>query len=220
MCKRLVGWMAAFVLIPLATMAAHECRADGITVRFDQEVYVVNGPGDSFVAQILIDGDSSAEGIQTVASGLFSAGVMMSFNDLKANVGGGANVVIPAELDYFGFSASSLVSVTPPGEVAFHGNVDQSNAPPTAYNGSPLAEVTITNLASAVDSYPLSLDFSRDLGVDEDFFVAGNGITLDPMITFVPSRVFVAEPSTAMLTFISLVSLFGWRRLRRRSESS
>lgn len=219
MWKRSVHWMAALGLVILATLEAGECRAGDMTVRFDKDVYVVNGPGEQIVAQILIDGDSSTDGVQPVLNGLFSAGVKMSFNDIKADVGALADVVIPPEMDFFGFFAPALVSVTPSGEVAFHANIDQFNSPLVPYSGSPLATVTITNLAGAIDSYPLNLGFSRDLGVNEHFFVDGSGNTLDPVIAFVPSRVLVVpEPSTAMLALTSLAFLFGWRlSVRRRN---
>ncbi len=220
MWKRPVPWMAFVVLILLATWKARDCQA-GLTVRFDQDVYTVNGPGEQIFAQILIDGDSSIDGIQPVPNGLFSVGVKMSFNNVQADVGAVTDVMIPPEMDFFGFSASALVSIVPPGEVAFHANVDQFNSPLEPYNGSLLATVTITNLASAIDSYPLSLDFSRDLGINEDFFVNGDGTTLDPEITFVPSLVMVIpEPSSlAQMSLVSLVllaSVCGRRLVPRR----
>ena len=101
--------------------------------------------------------------------------------------------------------------------VGVHANVNQFNNPLLGYNETLLATVTLTNLADAVDSYPLMLDFSRDLGINEDFFLDINGTTLDLEIMFVPSRVLVIpEPSTAAFVIISLLTLFGWRLMNRQ----
>lgn len=193
-----------FVVISIQTallLNTSVCRGE-IMVSFDKDLYVVDGPGEQITIKILIDGDAMRDGFQPVPDGLFSAGVKMTFNNVKASVAALADVAIAPEIDFFGFNNSALVSVNP-GEVAFHGNVDQFNAPPIPYSGALLATVTLTNLASAVDSYPLQLDFSRDLGVNEDFFVDGSGTTLDSMITFVPSQVTVVpEPSAAILGLV------------------
>ncbi|MCP4195470.1 MAG: PEP-CTERM sorting domain-containing protein [Planctomycetaceae bacterium] len=182
---------SATIVFVVFAFAVTVGRSEGITVRFDQEVYQVSGPGETVVAQVLIDGDSSREGLQPISAGLFSAGITMMFDGEKAEIGTVADVTIQRELNYFGFSAPALIELTSTGEVSLHGNVSQSNSPPVAYQGAPLAKVVLTNRASAIDSYPLELDFSRDLGPNEDFFVDGSGVTRDTQIIFLPSRVVV-----------------------------
>ena len=141
----------------------------------------------------------------------------MSVSPTKANVDSLADVVVPTVMDFFGFGSPAFVGITPAGEVGVHANIDQFNIPLLGYNGTLLATVTLTNLAEAVDSYPLVLDFSRDLGLNEDFFVDINGTTIDPEIMFVPSRVLVIpEPSTVALMIASLMTLLGWRVMNRQ----
>ena len=183
---------AAVVLASLGCFAK-QCVADEIIVRLDQPVYVVSGPGDAVTAQVLIDGNADRQGLQPVSDGLFSAGLKILFDDRKATVDSKANVIVKRELDYFGFSAPALVSTTPSGEVSIHGNISQADVPLKVYQGSVLGSVRMTNRATAVDRYPLELDFSRDLGPNEDFFVDGKGITRDASIRFIPSEVVVAE---------------------------
>ena len=183
---------AAVVLASLGCFAK-QCVADEIIVRLDQPVYVVSGPGDVVTAQVLIDGNADRQGLQPVSDGLFSAGLKILFDDRKATVDSKANVIVKRELDYFGFSAPALVSTTPSGEVSIHGNISQADVPLKIYQGSVLGSVRMTNRATAVDRYPLELDFSRDLGPNEDFFVDGKGITRDASIRFIPSEVVVAE---------------------------
>ncbi len=215
MCKRFLRSITFPIgLVALVAAGFRQADAAGITVHFDQDVYTVNGPGEEIQAQILIDADPDRNGDQPVAGGLFSYGVKMSFNPAKGDVDSLADVVVPAEMDYFGFDSGALISVTPPGEVAVHANVQQDIlSAPVGYNGTLLATVTLTNLATAVDMYPLNLDFSRDLGINEDFFVENDtGVTLDPMIMFVPSKVrVIPEPSTTTLGLLSLFSLLLWR---------
>ncbi|MBJ44547.1 MAG: hypothetical protein CMJ80_14955 [Planctomycetaceae bacterium] len=173
------------------TYSVEECPAADITVQLDQPVYVVNGPGDSIIAQILIDGDSNKEGLQPVDHGLFSAGLKITFDERKAAVNSPSDVTVQRELNYFGFGAPALVATTPSGEVSFHGNISQADLPPTPYHGTILGSVALNNLASPTDRYPLTLDFNRDLGSNQDFFVDGTGVTRDAMITFIPSEVVV-----------------------------
>jgi hypothetical protein len=205
-------WLAV-----LALFAAQVHRASAITVHFDKDVYIVSGPGEEIVAHILIDADPAVDGDQPIPVGLYSYGVKMSFNPTKGDVDSLTDVVVPSEMDYFGLNPGALVGIAPPGEVAVHANVNQDiTMDLEGYDGVLLFTVTLTNLASAVDSYPLLLDFSRDLGINEDFFVDHNGTTLDPSIMFISSRVLVIpEPSTAALALFSLLSLAAWRRFRR-----
>ena len=97
------------------TYSVEECPAADITVQLDQPVYVVNGPGDSIIAQILIDGDSNKEGLQPVDHGLFSAGLKITFDERKAAVNSPSDVTVQRELNYFGFGAPALVATTPSG---------------------------------------------------------------------------------------------------------
>ena len=183
----------AVIVLAILCCVAERCVADEIIVRLDQPVYVVSGPGDPVIAQVLIDGNSDRQGLQPVSDGLFSAGLKILFDERKATVGSKADVTVQRELNYFGFSAPAFVSTTPSGEVSIHGNISQADIPLKIYQGSVLGAVRMTNRATAVDRYPLELDFSQDLGPNEDFFVDGNGLTRDASITFIPSEVVVAE---------------------------
>lgn len=209
-------WTIIAVLASWAiSLAPAETLAGTITVHFDQEVYIVNGPGDTIDAMILIDADMVRPFDQPVPNGLYSYALEMTFDSTKGSVGSTTEVVVPPELDFFGLGIPgppdpAFITVDP-GDVGIHANVDQSLSPLQGYNGTLLATVTLTNLASPIDSYLLNLDFNRDLGLNEDFFLDLLGTTLDDEIMFIPSRVLVVpEPSTAMLAAIGLVLLFCW----------
>ncbi len=218
MLIRLLRLSVAIALFTAFAAAARPSLAAGITVHFDKDLYLVNGPGEDIQAQILIDTDAVRPGDQPVAVGLDTYAFLMSFNPAKGDVDSLLDVVVPAETDFFGFSPGAFVTIAPAGEVGVHANVDQFNNPLLGYHGTLLATVTLTNLATGPDMYPLFLDFNQDLGENEQFFVDLDGAVLDPMIMFVPSKVMVIpEPSSAALALISILSLVGWRkRLRQR----
>ena len=194
MWKHSFTGLIATIILSSASVV-EECRAANITVQLDQPVYVVNSPGDSIIAQILIDGDSDKEGLQPVDHGLFSAGLKITFDEVKAAVNSPSDVTVQRELNYFGFGAPALVATTPSGEVSFHGNVSQSDLPLAPYHGTILGSVVLSNLANPADRYPLTLDFNRDLGINQDFFVDSTGVTRDSMITFISSEVVVEGAS-------------------------
>ncbi len=179
-----------------------------ITVHFDKDLYIVNGPGESFQAQILIDGLAATEGDDPVRGGLFSSAVAMSFNSAKAKLDGPSDILVPAELDFFGFPAGPAYRDVSAGFAGVKGNIDQNDNPLVPYTAPLLASLKVTNLASAPDNYPLELDFFRTLGPNEQFFLNGLGDVLDPNIQFRPARVLIVpEPTSAVLALVSLLLL-------------
>lgn len=197
-------------------------RAAPYLVHFDQDLYVVNAPGDTFVARILIDADSATPRDEPVPNGLFSFGVRSTFDSAKAQVASPAEVDPVPPLDFFGFGPGAFEQVAA-GLAGVKGNIDQFGNPLQPYGGTLLAEVTFTNLASAVDNYPLDLDFFRTVGPNEQLFLDGQGIVLDPGVMFRGARVLVVpEPQSGLLAIVAIGSLAvgfrrarGWRRARR-----
>jgi hypothetical protein len=183
-------------------------------VHFDQDVYVVTGPGDVINAQILIDGNPQSPRDDSVPFGLFSFGTQVTFNPVKALVTGPGDISAVPSLDFFGFAPGAFEQVSP-GFAGVKGNIDMFENPLVPYSSSLLAELTLTNLASAVDSYPLTLDFFRTVGPNEQLFLNGMGGTLDPDITFRSARV-VVIPEPATLEMLVAASVCGWIWLRRR----
>ena len=183
-----------------------------ITVRFDQDVYFVTGPGDTIDAMILLDADPTADGDQPLTEGLFSFGVATSFDATKAQVSSDADITAAAPLDFFGFAGGAFESVAA-GFAGVKGNIDQTVNPLVPYGASLLAQITITNLASAPDSYPLGLDFFNTLGANEQIFIDGTGAVLDDQIHFRTARVVVIpEPATGTLWMIATLALLSYRR--------
>lgn len=200
----LVGWLC---------LAWVPCAA-AVVVRFDQPVYVVTGPGQTFVAHLLIDGVAATPEPEPVRRGLFSFAAEVDFPAAKAQVASG-DLAVVSQLSYFGFDPGPYAEVGP-GRAAAKGNVDQYEVGPAPYLGTLLASFTVENLAVAVDSYLLEIDFFNTLGKAENHFVDGAGVTLDGQITFVPSRVLVVpEPATCGLLACALGS--GALRRRRRA---
>jgi hypothetical protein len=151
--------------------------------------------------------------------GLFSYGVDVTFDSAKAQIGGVANINPAPALDFFGFAPGAFEQAQP-GFAGVKGNVNtQGNVVP--YLSPLLAQITLTNLASAVDSYPLDLDFFRTVGPNEQLFLDGGGNVLDPILTFRPARVLVIpEPSTVVLLFTGLLCCLIGRRFFRRPTRS
>jgi len=189
------------------------CVAD-ILVQFDQPEYTVTGPGQSFQAQILIDADTSRDGLQPIPGGLFSFGTLVSFDATKAVVGSVNDIDTVAALSFFGFAAGAFEQVAP-GSAGTKGNINQFPNPQVPYSGTLLATITITNLAAPIDQYPLNLDFFNTLGANENIFVDGPGNTLDLDITFIPSLVrVIPEPSLMGPLVLGIATLMS-RRARR-----
>ena len=188
-------------------------------VRLDKEVYVVNGPGEEIDVQIIVEGNSDLG--SPIRGGLFSFGTKLTFDSSKAEV---ADAAVVSDLDYFGFDSGAPLTLNP-GSAGMEGNIDQFAEPLVAYSSSLLGTVTLTNKASAVDSYPLSLDFLRDLAPTEQQFLTGNGLNLDPTIEFRGARVLVVPEANGLALTVSAFSITClWigprRRLRRALTSS
>lgn len=174
-----------------------------IEVDFDQDEYVVSGPGDPIFIKIQIDADHNSPEFEAIVNGLFSFGTALNFNPTKAQF---SAIDVPDALDYFGFTAGGFTHADP-GFGGGKGNIDLSQPGLTPYADSLLLEVTLTNLATAVDSYPLSLDFFRTLGANEQLFLDGTGVVLDPQIQFGRAIVrVVPEPTTACIFAIALAA--------------
>ena len=197
-------------------ISACATQAIAATVHLDKDLYIVNGPGEQFEVQILIDGNSMNDGDDPVRGGLFSFGTKMTFDSTKAEVD--SMTVVPA-LDFFGFNAGATVEIKP-GSAGAEGNIDQFENPLVPYEDALLATLTVTNNASAVDSYPLTLDFFRDLAPTEQQFINGDGVILDPTIDFVGARVLVVpEPVTCFSFTLGLSLCLTFLRTRSRMDS-
>ena len=207
-----VRYICCVMALSAGLVALDPARSQGAQylMHFDQDVYFVNGPGETVQARVLIDGDASTPGDDPVPEGLFSFGVGATFDGSKAQLGGFGDIAVEPELDHFGFAPGAFKQV----QVGFggaKGNIDQLG-PYSPYLGSLLLEFTFTNLASAVDSYPLELDFFRTVGPDEQMFVNGAGSLLDSEIIFRSAEVrVVPEPAAAVLLILASICLGLWR---------
>lgn len=198
-CKRWGVALYVLVLCAIELGTGHPLRAATIIVHFDQDTYYVNGPGDPVVAQVLLDSDNAKPGDTPVRGGLFSFGVLTDYPSTQAQLTNPAQIHVPAELEHFGFDSSAFRAVNT-GLAGVKGNVDANTVPTVPYAGTWLATFDFTNLATGPDSYPLNLDFFRTVGVNEQIFVDGHGVSLDNSIVFIPSRVVVLpEPSARLI---------------------
>jgi hypothetical protein len=181
-----------------------------ISVRFDQDEYIVQGPGEAIDAWVLIDGNLDPTTVDRLRAGLFSMGLAMSYPSAKAQLADASQVMVVPELSHFGFSAAPFVQVSP-GFAGAKGNIDVTVDPQVDYVGSSLVKFTLTNTATGPDTYPLTLDFFRTVGPNEQLFLDGLGNVLDPEIQFGSARVIVVpEPlsttlTTAMLALLALM---------------
>ncbi len=213
MDRRFLGLMTLFGALLLASRTA--MAEPGVL--FDQSIYQV-APGETFDVQVLIDGDVATAAADAVANGLFSYGWQFEFDSAKASVDG---LVVPAELNYFGFAAGASVT-TGPGLAAAEGNIDQVAFTP--YQDSLLATVTLKNLALAPDSYDLTLSLAPHFPT-EQLFVDGQGNVLDDTIVLGTAKVLVAvpEPGTITLAGVGVAALCRvrlGRNARRCARSS
>jgi hypothetical protein len=167
-----------------------------IRVDFDQDEYIVFSPGDTITARVLMDADDSTDELDPLPNGLFSFGAQVTFDPTKASIGGLADIQITPALDHFGFSAGGFKE-TGAGLAAAKGNVDSNSLPIEPFDETLLMTLTLTNQASAVDAYTLSLDFFRTLPPSEDLFVDAMLNKLDSQVTFGSARVrVIPEPHT------------------------
>jgi hypothetical protein len=206
-------WARALVIVLLFGRGSSSFAARYL-VHFDQDLYVVNGPGETLVARVLIDADAATPSDDPIPTGLFSFGVLSSFNGAKVQVASAGDVDPVASLDFFGFASGAFEQVASD-RVGVKGNIDQVASPLQPYGSALLAEITFTNLASAVDEYPLDLELFRTVGPNEQLFLDGTGLVLDPDMMFRGARVrVVPEPSTVGLALL-MIAGFGMGSRRR-----
>jgi hypothetical protein len=209
-----LGRLAAAALLLALGPAVRSVNAQ-IAVDFDQDTYVVNGPGETIDIQVLIDGTASSEELDPVRRGLYSFAVRMDFNSTKATLVDVSNVQPTAELDFFNLSPGAY-EVVQPAFGGVKGHIDQQVDPLEPYTLPLLASFTLTNLASAPDSYPLELAFFNTLGPNEQHFLDGQGAVLDGLIELGTARVIVVpESAGSCLMLLALLGAVG--RMRRRN---
>ncbi len=200
----------AFALAACFVLVARAALAQTAGVVFDRSVYQV-APGETFDLQVLLDGDLSTTEPDTIANGLFSYSWQLTFASANANV---ANILVPAELNYFGFVDGANI-LSNPGLVGVEGNVNQVTVKP--YDGSLLATISLTNLADVPSEYDVTLSLAPHLP-KEQLFLDGQGNVLDDDLFFGSARVIVAvpEPACAALALVSVGALGAvcWRKRR------
>jgi hypothetical protein len=205
-------------------LAAHWICSAGVTdcaaisVHFDRDVYIVSGPNQQITAHISIDANPATPMDDAVVDGLFSMSLGLTYPNAKASVSAASDIGVPAELEFFGFAPGVFQQLLP-GAAGVKGNVDQNATPLAPYHQTRLATFTITNLATAQDSYPLGLNFFNTVGPNEQFYLNGMGAVLDPQITFGSARVVVVpEPGAGVVVSGALVLWF-YNILRRWTRS-
>ncbi len=198
-------------LLTLFVLLIFQSVACSTVVRFDKDVYVVNGPGEQIDVQIIVE--ASANQQSPVRGGLYSFGTKLTFDSTKAEA---ADASVVSELDYFGFAAGAPTFLSP-GSAGMEGNIDQFAEPLLPYADTLLGTVTLTNKAAAIDSYPLTLDFLRDLAPTEQQFLTGAGLNLDPTIEFRGARVLVVPEANGFAALFSVIPIACLRN-RRRSQ--
>ncbi len=206
--------LALFTVFPTA-------RTLAVTVKFNQDVYIVTPSMPSFDVGVVIDGDDIAPGLQPVTNGLFSYGWQFTFDQTKATVD---NIAVVPDLNFFDFNPGAQTSIGP-GLGGARGNIDLSGP---AYGGTSLATVSMTNLATAPDSYLLTLAIDP-IFPTEQVYVDGAGNVLDPQMLFGTALVIIRddnggpgdnvipEPSVGAAMGLWIVSLLGCRRRRARN---
>lgn len=204
-----VGWCCA--------LSAARLPAE-LLVTFDQPKYFVNGPGDQVEVSVLIDGLDSTPEFDPVRRGLYSFAVRTTFDGGKAKLDTADDIDPVAELTYLGFNAGAFEALGL-GFAGVKGNIRQQTSPLEPYGGSLLAKITLTNLATGPDSYPLRLEFFRTVGPDEQFFLDGAGTVLDADIEFGQAEIVVIpEPPTMVLVLFAGAGL-ALRRAGRRCDA-
>lgn len=193
--------------------AATDSRAAGFSVHFNQDVYYVSGPGQQITAHISLDTNPATPEDDAVAMGLYSMSLGLTYPNAKAAVLGAGDVDVPAELEFFGFVPGAFRELLP-GAAGVKGNVDQFAIPLELYHDTRLATFTITNLASAPDSYLLGLNFFNTVGPDEQFYLDGSGAVLDSQIMFGSALVIVVPEPGVGIASSALVLWFACMRRR------
>jgi len=211
---RLLAWGA----VGYCAFSPTSTRAQ-ITVSFDQPKYFVNGPGDQVEVSVLIDGLDSTPEFDPVRRGLFSFAVRTTFDGAKAKLDTADDIDPVPELTFFGFDTGAFESLGL-GFAGVKGNIRQQTSPLEPYGGSLLAKITLTNLATGPDSYPLRLEFFRTVGANDEFFLDGAGTVLDAQIEFGQAEIVVIpEPPTWVLLGLAVLGLGWWRTGARKCDA-
>jgi hypothetical protein len=199
----MLGWAVNLAAAPL--------------LHFDRESYLVV-PGQQFQVQIFLDADDRIVGDQILAAGLFSYGVMITFDNTGAEVPSSSAIKAPAELDYNGFEQGALKAVGA-GFAAVKGTINMNNFQP--YFGTLISSISITITAAPMSTFPLAMQIYRTTGPNEDVFNDFNGVKLDDNMEIMPSNVTVGFPlelhrgwnliSIPVLNSTSVNDLFGDR---------
>jgi hypothetical protein len=178
------------LLLVFHFVITHGSANGAIRVGFDRDEYQVTGPNTTVPIKIVLDAESATPAIDKLAAGLFSFGVRVGFDATRARLSGVGDISAVPELNFFGFAPGALES-TGAGFGAVKGNINSLASPLAPYQGSVLADLSLTNLATGPSTYPLQLGLFNTLGASEQIFLDGSGQALDGQITFGTARVVV-----------------------------
>jgi hypothetical protein len=148
---------------------------DSARLHFDKTVYSV-APGASFPVQVYLDMNEAAAGDQMPATGLFSMGVAVTFDPVKASVLTTNDISIPAGINTDGWGGPAIREVSS-GAARAAGVIPLGAM--TGYTNPLVATVTVKNLASG--TYQLGLALYRTAPWDN--FLDFQGNKLDGLIT-------------------------------------
>ncbi|MCB1095298.1 MAG: PEP-CTERM sorting domain-containing protein [Verrucomicrobiae bacterium] len=198
-CQRL---SPRFLLTGLAALALSSA-SEAATILFDRESYVTT-PGTAL--QVVMSIHYAAD----EPMDLFSYGVKL-FGTSNADHIVFDSVRPVASLDFNGVAGDGALVAIMSGEAGVKGTVSLANDPVQSYQGAELATFTLTIGASG--NYELSSGFFNTLGPTETIFVSGDGMNLDPLLTFSKTTISVVpEPSTAFLFSIGVMVYLATRR--------
>lgn len=160
-------------------------------IHFGQSEFKV-APNQPLEIPVFIDADDRTQQDDLFPAGLFIVGVQLDFDRTKMRPINAAPVIVPSELDFFGFEMGAYQEVNLE-SIGFTANIDQNVVPSEPYRGSHLATITMVNLAAAADSYELSLGLFRTLGSNEQIVLDGDGTVLDDDLVFGATRIVVVD---------------------------
>jgi hypothetical protein len=166
---------------------------------FAQGVFTIRPEAGSYTA---LSGQQLAVNVviePVVPAGLFSYGVSVAFDALKASLSAG-DIAVPPPLSFNGFTGGSPTREALAGFAGVKGTVDATAAPIHFYEGAVVATFLFRIAGNPGDSFPLELGLFRTLGPSESVFVDGNGATLDDRLVFGSALVtIVPEPRVSIL---------------------
>lgn len=176
------------VLVLLAAMLHTDGRA-GIRVSFDAESYEVN-PGSDIEVAVVIDGDTTVEGLQPVSGGLFSFGLSIELPE-GAEVADIDQPAVVEALDHDGFLAGAGREIVDRTLVS-RGNVSIHSSELNHFGGTTLMTLRLRPNLSAGAQLRLGIG-SASSDAAEAFFVDGGGTPFDANITFAGAVIQVVE---------------------------